>query len=92
MEEFNKELIEEPMEVVVENIIEPAVSNKNGLIGLAVGLGVTVVAGVGAWLLNKKGKFEEAEVRRLEKKGYVIQKPEAKEEEPEKEAKKIEIQ
>ena len=87
MEEFNKGLIEEPMEVVVENIIEPAVSNKNGLVGLAIGLGVAAVAGAGAWLLNKKGKFEEAEVRRLEKKGYVIQKPEANDE-PVKETKK----
>lgn len=66
----NVEAIEEPIEVVMEE----TVSSGNGGRRLLM-LGIGIVAGTVIGLIYKnRNKFEEMQIRRLEKKGYKITK------------------
>lgn len=94
MDEFNKEIMDEAVEVVTENVVPEMAANEEvmkliaKLGGLGLGIGAIVLA-IKA-LYKKFGvKIDEAEARRLAKKGYVISKPEQpEEEEPKKDSKK----
>lgn len=66
----NVEAIEEPIEVVMEE----TVSSGNGGRRLLM-FGIGIVAGTVIGLIYKnRNKFEEMQIRRLEKKGYKITK------------------
>lgn len=81
MDEFNKEIMDDVVEVVADNVV-PAVSGKNGVIGLVIGgIGLAAAGGIALWKKNKiKDQIDEMKIRRLEKKGYVVTKPEPAEE------------
>lgn len=93
MEGFEKEIMEEVVEVAAENVAPAALNEefvklmtKLGKWGVGIGVVVTAII----LLFRKFGvKIDEAEARRLAKKGYVISKPEQpEEEEPKKDSKK----
>lgn len=66
------EAIEEPIEVV--EVIEDTVPSGNGLAKVLVVGAVAVVGAVVALAYKNRNKFEEMQIRRLEKKGYIITK------------------
>ena len=67
---------------VIENtdVLEPEVYDETEESGISLGklaLGVGLVAGgIGILCYKFKGKFEEHQVKKLKKKGYVVIKPE----------------
>lgn len=73
--ELNNDVTMDAMETMVT---EP----KSG-IGKFIGLGAAALAaiGVGALVVKSKGKLEEHNIKKLEKKGYTVIKPEVEEEE-----------
>lgn len=72
-EEMNVEEVnmEEDVIVVCE---DPDDSNDGSPVGLVIA-GIALVVGVGAWILKRKGKIDEWRIKRLEKKGYVVLRP-----------------
>lgn len=46
------------------------------IIAVAVAAGITALGG---WLLKKSGKIDEYRIKKLEKKGYIVSKPESEE-------------
>lgn len=71
------EVIENTEETAIAEVnegYEESETSDNGLVAkLAVGA-VIAAAGVGALLFKNRHKFEERQIRKLEKKGYVIRK------------------
>lgn len=55
---------------------EPNEESSKGISGLVVGAATIVAAGVGALLYKNRAKLEERKIKRWEKKGYVVYKPE----------------
>lgn len=66
------EAIEEPIEVV--EVIEDTVPSGNGLAKVLVVGAVAVATAVGVLVYKNRNKFEEMQIRRLAKKGYIITK------------------
>lgn len=63
------------VEEIEEVNVAPEIAGGN-LKKVAVGLGVGAVAVITAWAIKNKGKLDEWRIRKLEKKGYTIIKPE----------------
>lgn len=70
--EENKTL--EMAEVAVEEMVEYC--EPTGKKGLAIGLGLAALGGLGVLAYKGRGKLEDMRVKRLEKKGYVVYRPE----------------
>lgn len=62
-------------EEIEEVGVTPEITGGN-LKKVAVGLGVGAVAVVTAWAIKNKDKLDEWRIRKLEKKGYTVIKPE----------------
>ena len=62
-------------EEIEEVGVTPEIAGGN-LKKVAVGLGVGAVAVVTAWAIMNKDKLDEWRIRKLEKKGYTVIKPE----------------
>ena len=59
----------------IENVnVMPEIKGGN-LKKVAIGLGVGAVAVVTAWAIKNKGKLDDWRICKLEKKGYVVYKP-----------------
>lgn len=59
---------------MVENDEEPETSGK-GIVG-KLAIGALVVGGAAALIYKNKHKLEERKIRKLEKKGYIVVRPE----------------
>jgi len=68
---------------VTMDAMETMVTEPMSGIGKFIGLGAAALAaiGVGALVVKGKGKLEEYNIKKLEKKGYTVIKPEVEEEE-----------
>lgn len=73
MEEIKN--VNDIVEEVEEVAVTPEITGGN-LKKVAVGLGVGAVAVVTAWAIKNKDKLDEWRIRKLEKKGYTVIKPE----------------
>lgn len=62
-------------EEIEEVGVTPEITGGN-LKKVAVGLGIGAVAVVTAWAIKNKDKLDEWRIRKLEKKGYTVIKPE----------------
>lgn len=71
--EIMTEEINENEEIEVYN--EPEESGSGILGKVVIGALVVVGAGVAALIYKNKGKLDERRIRKLEKKGYIIQRP-----------------
>ena len=66
----------------IENIEATEISNDletsdNGFVGkIVVGAVIVAVGAAAAFVYKNRAKFEERQIRRLEKKGYLISRPE----------------
>lgn len=78
MEEIKN--VNDIVEEIEEVNVTPEITGGN-LKKLAVGLGVGAVAVATAWVIKNKDKLDEWRIRKLEKKGYTVLKPEEVEEE-----------
>ena len=76
-------VIDEIMNEEVFDTTEPIEESGEGLFGLLLLGAVSVGAGVTAWWYKKSGKLNERRIKKLEKQGYVVTKPELIEEEVE---------
>ena len=64
-----------------EDVCEAQEDSGSGILGkIVIGLGVAAAAGIGALVYKNRDKIEARRIARLEKKGYVITKPEADDE------------
>jgi hypothetical protein len=63
--------LEEDVIVVCE---DPDNSDENP-VGAVIALAAAAVVGITALILKRKGKFDEWRIKRLEKKGYVVLRP-----------------
>lgn len=72
MEEIKN--VNDIVEEVEEVAVTPEITGGN-LKKVAVGLGVGAVAVVTAWAIKNKDKLDEWRIRKLEKKGYTVIKP-----------------
>lgn len=69
-----------------EDVCEAQEDSGSGILGkIVIGLGVAAAAGIGALVYKNRDKIEARRIARLEKKGYVITKPEADDEDLESE-------
>lgn len=78
----NENEIMEPEVIENTDVLEPEVYDESEESGISLGklaLGVGLVAGVGILCYKFKDKFEEHQVKKLKKKGYVVIKPEDEE-------------
>lgn len=78
---MNEEIMKDEImdETVIDESTEPCEESSDGISLLAVGAVMIVAAGVGAigaLLYKNRAKLEERKIKRWEKKGYVIYKPE----------------
>lgn len=71
------EITTEEVDTTIEVNEEESGGDGFAIIAVAVVTGITAVAG---WLLKKSGKIDEYRIKKLEKKGYVVSKPEPVEE------------
>ena len=78
-EERNYEVIENE-DVEVEVYEEPETSSR-GIGRIILGAGALVIAGTAVLVHKNRRKLEERKIKKLEKKGYVIIRPENPEEE-----------
>lgn len=66
----------------IENIEATEIGNNletsdNGLVGkIVIGAVIVAVGATAAFVYKNRAKFEERQIRRLEKKGYLISRPE----------------
>ena len=74
---FNENDINEVDEVMMSQ----EDSNDSGIGKLVFGIGVLAVAGIGALVYKNREKIEKMRIAKLEKKGYVIYRPEEVEQE-----------
>lgn len=77
MEEIRNEneIMDEVMDENEEVRVIPEETANDGLVKIVVGVGLIVVAGVGALVYKNRGKLDEWRIKKLEKKGYRIYKP-----------------
>lgn len=69
-----------------EDVCEAQEDSGSGILGkIVIGLGVAAAAGICALVYKNRDKIEARRIARLEKKGYVITKPEADDEDLESE-------
>ena len=71
------EITTEEVDTTIEAYEEESSGDGFAIIAVAVVTGITAIGG---WLLKKSGKIEEYRFKKLEKKGYVVSKPEPVEE------------
>ena len=73
----NKEIMTEEINEneEIEVYTEPEESGSRILGKVVIGALVVVGAGVAALIYKNKGKLDERRIRKLEKKGYIIQRP-----------------
>lgn len=56
-------------------VCEDTDNSGENSIGVVLALAAAAVVGIGALIAKRKGKFDEWRIKRLEKKGYVVLKP-----------------
>lgn len=71
------EIMTEEVDTTIEAIEEESGGSILGVLAVAAIAGATALGG---WLLKKSGKIDEHRIKKLEKKGYVVTKPEPIEE------------
>lgn len=71
------EITTEEVDTTIEAYEEESSGDGFAIIAVAVVTGITAIGG---WLLKKSGKIDEYRIKKLEKKGYVVSKPEPDEE------------
>ena len=71
--EMNVEEVDLNEDVIV--VCEDPDNSDDNPIGVILALGAAAVIGVSAFILKRKGKFDEWRIKRLEKKGYVVLRP-----------------
>ena len=74
------EITTEEVDTTIEAYEEESSGDGFAIIAVAVVTGITALGG---WLLKKSGKLDEYRIKKLEKKGYVVSKPEPVEEDVE---------
>lgn len=78
---MNNEIMNNGMNVEEVNLEEDVIvvcedpSNDENPVGVVIALAAAAVIGIGAIIMKRKGKFDEWRIKRLEKKGYVVLKP-----------------
>lgn len=77
MEEIMNNEINTIEEVQTDELYAATEESNDGVLGkVLIGLGVIAVVGVAAWVHKNKDKLEAKRIAKLEKKGYVITRPE----------------
>ena len=71
-----EELMTNEVKDITEAVVDECTNSGNGIRKIVVAGTVVVVAGVGALVYKNRTKLDEMRIKKLEKKGYIVYRPE----------------